>query len=159
MRVYLALRLFHANHVRFGIESRFGSQGPRGQVIDQNIERLHPALKNIIEYLRASGKIPVVRAGTLIRREGEKEVEEVCENCRVHWCEVETDLNEDYWRGLAEVEAVILKEEFATFTQSIRHRGGSNYIEACERYADQLPVCASRAIRYEAPKVRSTRAA
>lgn len=156
MRLLIALRLFSENHAKPGIEAHMKNSGPKGRLIDIHIERFHPALKNIIEYLRATDRLPAVRQGQVLRTEdGEKRVERT-EDCRLYWCEVETHLDSAFWESLAEVEVVIIKEEFVKFAQSIRCRAGAAYISACEEYASELSIKPFQPIRYEPPRPRTT---
>ncbi|MCR6652563.1 MAG: hypothetical protein NVV73_14210 [Cellvibrionaceae bacterium] len=152
MRLLIALRLFSEHHAKPGIEANLKYSGPRGQLIDINIERFHPALKNIIDYLRTTERLPASRPGNVLRTvDGEKIIERT-EECRLYWCEVETQREIDYWQSLAEVEVVIAKDEFVKFAQGIRCRAGAAYITACEEYAAQLAVESGKPINYEPPR-------
>lgn len=152
MRLFIALRLFSENHAKPGIEANLKNSGPRGQLIDINIERFHPALKNIIEYLRATERLPATRSGNVLRTiDGEKIVERT-DDCRLYWCEVETQLDMACWESLAEVEVVIAKDDFVKFAQAIRCRAGAAYITACEEYAAQLEIKPFQPINYEPPR-------
>lgn len=159
MRLFVALRLFSESHARLGVEANVKHHGPRGKLIDINIERFHPALKNVIEYLRTTGALPATRQGNILKTvDGHKTVERT-QDCRLYWCEVETTLGIEHWHALAEVEAVIVKEEFVKFAQSIRCRAGAAYIAACEEYATNLPVKTVQSINYEPPRRSTDRAA
>ena len=152
MRLIIALRLFSENHAKLGIEANLKNSGPRGRLIDIHIERFHPALKNIIEYLRSTERLPATRVGNVMRTVDGKKTVERTEDCRLYWCEVETQLDISYWESLSEVEVVIAKDEFVKFAQSIRCRAGAAYITACEDYANELQVKASQPINYEPPR-------
>lgn len=156
MRLLIALRLFSENHAKPGIEAPMKNSGPKGQLIDIHIERFHPALKNIIEYLRATDKLPALRSGQILQTVDGKKIVDRSENCRLYWCEVETQLSAEFWESLAEVEVVISKDEFVKFAQSIRYRAGAAYINACEEYAAELPIQPFRPIHYEPPRPRNT---
>ncbi|HSX84668.1 MAG TPA: hypothetical protein VLE50_04640 [Cellvibrio sp.] len=156
MRLLIALRLFSENHAKLGIEATMKNSGPKGRLIDIHIERFHPALKNIIEYLRATDRLPAVRPGQILQTVDGKKIADRTENCRLYWCEVETHLDTAFWESLAEVEVVIAKDEFVKFSQSIRCRAGAAYINACEEYAAELPIKPFRPIHYEPPRPRST---
>lgn len=159
MRLFVALRLFSENHARLGVEANLKNHGPRGKLIDINIERFHSALKNIIEHLRSTGQLPATRKGNILRTiDGEKAIERT-EDCRLYWCEVETTLDIQHWQALSEVEAVIPKDDFVKFAQSIRCRAGAAYIAACEEYAQNLQVKSSQPINYEPPRRPTDRAA
>lgn len=159
MRLFIALRLFSENHARLGVEATVKSHGPRGKLVDINVDRFHPALKNIIEYLRSTGKMPATRQGNILRTvDGQKMVERT-QDCRLYWCEVESNLPIEHWKSLTEVEAVIIKDEFVKFAQSIRYRAGAAYIAACEEYAENIPVKAVQLINYEPPRRPSDQAA
>jgi len=157
--LFIALRLFSENHAKPGIEANTKNSGPRGRLIDIHIERFHPALKNIIEYLRTTGQLPATREGNLLRTVDGKRTVERTEQCRLYWCEIDTNLDISYWESLAEVEVVIPKDEFVKFAQSIRCRAGAAYITACEEYAEQLVVKTSGPINYEPPRRAGERAA
>lgn len=159
MRLFIALRLFSENHARLGVEANVKNHGPRGKLIDINVERFHSALKNVIEYLRSTGKMPATRQGNILRTVDGKKTVERTQDCRLYWCEVETSLPPEHWQSLAEVEAVIIKDEFVKFAQSIRCRAGAAYIAACEEYAENLSVKAVQSINYEPPQRPSDRAA
>ena len=157
MRLLIALRLFSENHAKSGIESNRKDAEPKGRLIDIHVERFHPALKNIIEYLRSTDRLPALRPGQILRTvDGEKIVERTG-NCRLYWCEVETDLEPVFWESLAEVEVVIDKEAFVKFAQSIRCRSGAAYINACEEYAAALAIQPFEAISYEPPRPPTSR--
>lgn len=159
MRLFIALRLFSENHARLGVEAPVKNHGPRGKLVDINVERFHSALKNVIEYLRTNGKMPATRQGNILRTvDGQKTVERT-QDCRLYWCEVESMLPIEYWQSIAEVEAVIIKDDFVKFAQSIRCRAGAAYIAACEEYAENLPVKAAQSINYEPPRRPSDQAA
>lgn len=158
MRLLIALRLFSEHHAKPGIEANLKNSGPRGQLIDINIERFHPALKNIIEYLRTIERLPATRQGNVLRTIDGKKIIERTEECRLYWCEVETHLDITYWQSLAEVEVVIAKDEFVKFAQAIRCRAGAAYIAACEEYAAQLTVRCCHPVNYEPPRTISTQA-
>jgi hypothetical protein len=159
VRLFLALRLFSESHAKLGIEATSKNSGPRGRLIDVHIERFHPALKNIIEYLRTSGRLPATREGSVLRTENGKKIVERTEQCRLYWCEIESNRDIAFWESLAEVEVVIEKDEFVKFAQSIRCRAGAAYIAACEEYADQLAIKTTAPISYEPPRRTSEQAA
>ena len=140
MRLIIALRLPNDSHAKAGIEAGHNGK-PRGELVDVNITRLHPALRNISEYLRDSGALPEFRSPERPRRGRPSSKTTLAqENCRLYWCEVETDLNLEDWFAMPEVEAVIAREEFNKFVLSIRCKSGAAYIAACEDYARKLPL-------------------
>lgn len=159
MRLIIALRLMSEHHAKAGIEGRGANAHSRGQLIDLNITRLFPALKNIALHLTSTGKLPDTREGNVLQMQNGKRIVERTTSFRVFWCEIETDLSPDYWRSQKEVEAVILKDEFETFTSTIRHRGGAAYVEACENFADTLEICLHPGIGYMPPGKSSPQAA
>ncbi|MBC6904210.1 hypothetical protein DWB84_01820 [Saccharophagus sp. K07] len=158
MRLFIALRLFNESHAKAGIESPLKGK-PRGKLIDLNITRFHPALRNINEYLRDHGFLPETRQGFVLYKDGGKKTEETQENCRLYWCEIETDLSIDYWQSVQEVEAIIPREEFNKFVLSIRYKSGAAYISACEEYAKSVWVHTPQILRYQPPVSRKYRAA
>lgn len=159
MRLFVALRLFSENHARLGVEASIKPHGLRGKLIDINIERFHPALKNVIEYLRTNGALPATRPGNILKTVDGKKTVERTQDCRLYWCEVESSLGIEHWQAIAEVEAVIIKDEFIKFAQSIRCRAGAAYIGACEEYAENLYIKTVQSINYEPPRRPTDRAA
>lgn len=159
MRLFITLRLISEHHAKAGIEARGPNAHSRGQLIDSNIARRFPALKNIALHLASTGKLPDTREGNVLQMQNGKCIAERTTSFRVFWCEIETDLPVDYWRVQKEIEVVIQREDFEIFAASIRHRGGAAYIEACENYADALEVCLHPEIGYVPPRSSSTRAA
>jgi hypothetical protein len=141
MRLFIALRLLNDSQAKAGIEADHNGN-PRGELVDLNITRFHPALRNISEYLRDSGALPEFRSPERPRRgrPSSKTTLAPQENHRLYWCEVETDLSMEDWFAMLEVEAVIAREEFNKFVLSIRCKSGAAYIAACEDYARKLPL-------------------
>lgn len=153
------MRLLSEQHAKPGIESCSQENRPRGKLIDANVMRHHPALKNISSYLASTGILPERRRGLVLRSEaGEKQVEREAD-FRLYWCEIDTDLAEDYWFSQREVEAIILKDDFTKFAASIRHKAGAAYVEACEKYAQTLHINEPSKIGYEPPRKSNIRAA
>lgn len=159
MRLFIALRLISEHHAKSGLEARGPGGQKRGQLIDSNITRLYPALRNIAQHLAFTGKLPDTREGNVLQMKNGKCIVERTTSFRIFWCEVESDLPQEYWRSQREVEAVIVKREFESFVAAIRHRGGSPYIQACEEYADEIEVYQHPDIGYVPPRGPSTRAA
>lgn len=159
MRLFIALRLISEHHAKAGVEARGPAGQKRGQLIDSNITRLYPALRNIAQYLASIEKLADTREGKVLRLDNGKHVIERKTAFRIFWCEVESDLPHEYWRSQREVEAVIVKREFESFVAAIRYRGGSPYIQACEEYADEIEVYQRHEIGYVPPRSTSTRAA
>jgi len=159
MRLFIALRLMSEHHAKAGIEARGPNAHSRGQLIDSNITRRFPALKNIALHLASTGKLPDTREGNVLQMQNGQCIVERTTSFRVFWCEIDTELPADYWRAQKEVEVVIQREDFEIFAASIRHRGGAAYIEACENYADALEVCLHPEIGYVPPRSSSTQAA
>lgn len=155
MRLFIALRLLNESHAKAGIETVGKNGKPRGELIDLNVTRFHPALRNINEYLRDNGYLPDVRQGARLRSEKGKKVVEGTQDCRLYWCEIETDLSVEYWCSLQEVEAVIPRDDFNKFVLSIRYKSGAAYISACEEYAKHLPLNIPKAVAYEPPARKS----
>lgn len=151
MRLFVALRLLNEQHAKPAIEAKSRVEGPGGVLIDANIARHHPALKNIWSYLISAGLLPEKRRAKVSLHDGiEREAE-----LRLYWCEVETELTAEDWRLRQNVEMVIAKDEFSKFAASIRHKAGASYVIACEKYA--LTMCSGSA-RDISPRisVRST---
>lgn len=141
MRLFVALRLPNDSHAKTAIEGVHTNENARGELVDLNITRFHPALRNINEYLRDSGALPEFRKPERARRGRPSNKQPLeADNCRLFWCEVETDLALEDWYAMQEVEAVIAREEFNKFVLSIRCKSGAAYIAACEDYARKLPL-------------------
>lgn len=152
MKLYLVLRLFREWHAKKGVEATTKSGNkPHGKLIHLNAERLQPALKNIAEYLRSTGKIPTTRMGEVLKKVGDDWEVAAEQPAYAYWCEVETDTPASDWLKMREVEAVIEKDEFDKFALSIRCMSGTRYVEACEQYAQSLEISTKDAVGYEAP--------
>jgi len=158
MRLFIALRLFNESHAKAGIEAPKKGK-PLGRLVDVNITRFHPALRNINEFLRDNDFLPEIRQGYVLHRENDGKKAERLENCRLYWCEIETDLPVEYWSGLQEVEAVLPRDEFNKFVLSIRYKSGAAYISACEEFAKTIPIHIPQVLRYEPPAPRKYKAA
>lgn len=152
MTLILALRLFREGHAKAGIEAMDKNGAARGKLIDIHVDRLSSALKNITRYLSSSGRLPALRRGEALGNEDGKTVS-VTQDCRLYWCEVETDLPLSFWESRHEVEVVIPKEEFEQFSLSIRCKSGIAYIDACEEYAQSITIHDGEVIRYMPPGV------
>lgn len=156
MKLILVLRLFRASHAKEGIEAKTKSgKKPYGTLIRSNAERLHPALKNIAEYLRSTSQIPVKRMGEVMQKVGDRWEVAGQQPAYSYWCEVETDSSASNWQSMREVEAVIAREEFDKFALSIRYMSGTRYVEACEQYAQSIELTAHDPIRYDPPRQES----
>lgn len=160
MRVILALRLFKKEHAVFGIEGESGVGKTKGTLVDINVDRLHPVLKNIIDFHTCNGTLPPTRKGEVLSRNRDDSTSiEGTADCRLYWCLVETTLPVAFWETRHEVEAVLSQEALDAFAASIRHRSGAAYIEACEQFAREMPLPPTRAIRYVPPGRRGAKAA
>lgn len=152
MKLYLVLRLFREWHAKTGVETTTKSgKKPHGKLIHLNADRLQPALKNVAEYLRSTGKIPITRMGEVLKRAGDDWEVAAEQAANAYWCEIETDTPASEWLKMREVEAVIEKGEFDKFALSIRCMSGTRYVEACERYAQSVETSIKDAVRYEPP--------
>lgn len=139
MRLFVALRLLSEQYVKPAVETAGQIDSPKSILIDANVARHHPALKNICSYLISAGLLPEKRRGNVRSHAGvEREVD-----LRLYWCEIETEMSAEDWRSRFDVEVVIAREEFTRFTASIRHKSGANYVIACENYAQALRICAA----------------
>lgn len=151
MRLLIALRLLNESQAKATVEA-----DARGKLIDLNVTRFHPALRNINEYLRDHDLLPEFRKPERARRgrpasaSKQMQVNAQQADCRVYWCEVESEVNAGEWMSTAGVEAVISKEEFNKFVLSIRCKSGAAYIAACEDYARKLPIARSEPRRSKA---------
>lgn len=153
------MRLFSQTHAKFGVEAIEETGQRRGKLVDINVERKYSALKNITDYHVNQGTLPVLREGTILRKaeDGFHEVDREAD-CRLYWCEIDSDMPVEFWQSRREVEAVITKEELEQFMVQIRGRTGANYIEACEAFARTISVHSADAIRYIPPRPRAQEA-
>ena len=159
MRLFIALRLLSEQHAKLGVEACTQDHRPRGKLIDANVTRRHPSLKNISSYLTSTGALPDIRKGVVLRSDaGEKQAEREAD-FRLYWCEIDTELKAEYWYSQREVEVVIGRDDFSQFAASIRHKAGAAYIEACEKYAQTLRINEPNKVGYEPPRKTSSRAA
>lgn len=154
MRLFIALRLLNESQAKATVEGE-NAREQRGELVDLNITRFHPALRNINEYLRDHEILPELRRPERARRgrpsSASKQMQENAQgDCRLFWCEVETDLAAEAWMAVAGVEAVIPKDEFNKFVLSIRCKSGAAYIAACEDFARKLRVGRSEQRRSKA---------
>lgn len=133
MRLFIALRLLSEQHAKAFIEAENESGFPSAHLVDANVIRRHPALKNISSYLVSSGAVPEIRREKIIQKGSEKEVDQ-----RLYWCEIDTDSTEGEWAARQGVEMVLPKDEFTKFTASIRYKAGADYVIACEKFAHTL---------------------
>ena len=144
MRLFIALRLLNESQAKAAVQGDT-KQSQRGELVDLNITRFHPALRNINEYLRDHKILPEFSRPERQRRgrpsSAAKQLQaNVQGDQRLFWCEVETEMAADSWMSVAGVEAVISKEEFNKFVLSIRCKSGAAYIAACEDFARKLPI-------------------
>lgn len=152
MHFIIALRLFSQSHAKPGIEQKDCAGTPLGHLVDTQVDRLYPALKNIIGYHHERGNLPPVRSGEILEetQNGGYQVIRTAE-CRLHWCLIETERPAAFWEERPEVELVIPYDRFRAFTQSIRGRVGALYLNACDEFAEQLQPNSQRPIRYPPP--------
>lgn len=155
MRIFIALRLLNESQAKATIEGSNGKSHNQSELIDLNITRFHPALRNINEYLRDHEILPEFRRPERARRgrpsSASKQLQASAQgDQRLVWCEVETDLTAEDWMSVSGVEAVIPREEFNKFVLSIRCKSGAAYIAACEDYARKLPLGRSEPRRSKA---------
>lgn len=160
MRIFIALRLLNDSQAKATIEGaseNVKARNNQNELIDLNVTRFHPALRNINEYLRDHEILPEFRRPERARRgrpsSATKQLQVTTQtqgDCRLVWCEVETDLTVEAWMSVQGVEAVISKEEFNKFVLSIRCKSGAAYIAACEDYARKLPIGRSEPRRSKA---------
>ena len=136
MKIVIALRLKSVHHVQHAVENK-----KRGTLINYNIEKTIPALKNIAGRLSQTNKII-----------------DILDGCRVYWALVDSNISIDEWLGWNEVETVIPYDKLDEFTTSIRGRRGATYLDACDAFADDLTCYheQSRAIDYVPDIPRAT---
>jgi hypothetical protein len=159
MRLIVALRLVSKQHAKYGIESISKSGKQKGVLIDSDVTRLSPALKNVAQRLASTGRLPDTRPGKVFQEERRQRIYKRTADFHVRWCEVETTLGKEYWKALREVEAVIPKDDLENFMSSIRHYRGATYLEACDKYADELDVKLDPLVEYVHSEVASQRTA
>jgi hypothetical protein len=136
MRLFVALRLLSEQYVKPAVEATNQVDSPNDMLIDANVARHHPALKNICSFMTSAGILPEKRRGKVHSHAGvEREAD-----LRLYWCEIDTQRTPDDWYSQQNVEVVIFKDEFVKFTASIRHKAGAAYVIACEKYAQTLRI-------------------
>ena len=156
MHLIVALRLLSQSHAKAGIERPHAHGRPRGRLIDTNVDRLHPALKNIIAYHQRKGDLPPLRSGEVLEPDEKGRGRLVrTSDCRLYWCLIDSELPVSFWEGQDEVEMVIPYDEFQAFTQSIRGRVGGLYLDACDQFAQRLSAKSHKPIAYIPPRIPS----
>ena len=122
-------------------------------MIDTNIARLYPALKNIIAYHQRRGDLPPLRTGEALEPDAQGQGKPVrTVDCCLYWCLIDTDLPMAFWESCDEVELVVSYDDFRVFAHTIRGRVGTLYLDACDEFAKTLVVNSRRPIAYIPPK-------
>lgn len=155
MHLIIALRLFNQPHAKAGIEQLDQSGNRLGHLIDTHVDRLYPALKNIIGYHQERGSLPPLRSGEVLEEDEKGNYRIVrTANCRLYWCLIETERPIAFWAARPEVELAIPHDQLQRFSLSIRGRVGAQYLDACDEFAEQLVPNSHRPIRYAPPSRR-----
>ena len=111
----------------------FALQG--ATVINSELEKRDPALKNITEALHAKG------------------LEYTVDGCALYWFQIEDPKGLEYYLTLNEVEVGFYSDWFEKEKSRIRGHAGNRYYDACEAIASSLTFRnQSRDIRYTLPQ-------
>ncbi len=118
---YIAVRLknIRDSKVAFGYKE---SHQHKRELIDSNIEKRDPALKNLVNELFDRGLAYTV------------------DNCSLYWLQIKDENSLEYYLGKNEVEVVFESQWFEEQKARIRNFNGINYVEACGALADQFTL-------------------
>jgi len=92
------------------------------RLIDSNIEKRDPALRNLTDGLFERGLAPIV------------------DGCRLYWFLVDDDNSIEYYLGKNEVECVFDAQWFEQQKKRIRYYQGIRYVDECAKLADQFLI-------------------
>ncbi|BFM16859.1 hypothetical protein R50073_30420 [Maricurvus nonylphenolicus] len=130
MQKYVAVRLKSVHHGLTG----FAIQ--EAKVINYNLEKRDPALKNIIDALLEQG------------------LEYTVNGCGIFWFHIDDERDLAFYESLREVEFAFSTEWLDSKKASIRGYTGMEYVDACAAIAKELTIKdQSRDINYEVPSV------
>lgn len=128
---HIAVRLkrFDDSTIAFGYNKNHKN---KRQLIDANIEKRDPALRNLVDGLLDRG------------------MEFLVDGCRLFWLQIDDDNSLEYYQSLNEVECVFYSDWFEEKKKSIRYRHGASYVQGCLDLADHFEIKdQSRKIDYE----------
>jgi hypothetical protein len=126
MLKHIAVRLqrFHHGELAFQLNN--------SQVINANIEKRDPALKNLIEGLIAEG------------------LDYTVDGCDLYWFQIDDEHDIEHYQPMNEVEVVFSSEWFEQKKESFRHMAGMKYFDASAGLAKEFTVKdQSRKIEYQ----------
>ena len=152
-QLIVGLRLFRQKDAQFAIHCLHQKGLPNERLVDIGVERLYPALKNIIGFHQINGHLAPTRIGTAILTSDTNSHAPFYEKreCRLYFCLIETDQSCDFWKSRDEVEFLIQFDEFSDYLSRIRGRSGTAYIDACEQFAQSSTFITDSYIFYQPP--------
>lgn len=116
MLKHIAVRLRKFHHGQVGFELN------NSTVVNANIEKRDPALRNLIEGLISRGLAYTV------------------DDCDVYWFQIDDEHPLSHYQPLNEVEVVFESEWFEREKESFRHMSGMKYFDASAGLADQFEL-------------------
>lgn len=112
--VAVRLRKFHHGQLAFELNN--------ATVINANIEKRDPALKNLIEGLIDKG------------------MEYTVDGCNLFWFQIDDNHPLEHYEPMNEVEVVFDSEWFENKKESFRHMSGMRYFDASAGLAEQFDL-------------------
>lgn len=118
---HIAVRLKNISDSKIAFGYKETHQHKR-ELIDSNIEKRDPALKNLVNELFERGLAYTV------------------DDCSLYWLQINDDNSLEYYRGKNEVEIVFDSRWFEQHKARIRNYNGIQYVDACGALADQFSI-------------------
>lgn len=118
---HIAVRLKNIRDIKIAFGYKESHEHKR-ELIDSNIEKRDPALKNLVNELFDRGLAYTV------------------DNCSLFWLQIKDENTLEYYLGKNEVEVVFDSQWFDEQKARIRNFNGINYVEACGALADQFTI-------------------
>lgn len=112
--IAVRLRRFHHGQMAFDINN--------SKVINANIDKRDPALKNILEGLISRG------------------LEYAVDGCDLYWFQIDDEHPISHYQPMNEVEVVFESEWFESKKDSFRHMSGMRYFDASAGLADEFEI-------------------
>ncbi len=112
--IAVRLRRFHHGELAFEINN--------SKVVNANIEKRDPALKNLLEGLISRGMNYTV------------------DGCDLYWFQVDDEHPISHYQPMNEVEIVFESDWFEAKKDSFRHMSGMRYFDASAGLADEFEI-------------------
>ncbi|BFM06437.1 hypothetical protein [Halioxenophilus aromaticivorans] len=112
--IAVRLRKFHHGQLAFNINE--------STVVNANIEKRDPALKNLLEGFLNNG------------------LEYTVDGCDLYWFQIDDEHPLSFYEPLNEVEVVFESEWFENKKDSFRHMAGMKYFDASAGLANQFTI-------------------